>query len=357
MAMGITVEKRLQPSVLWQFLSVFIALGASMIVCAFLLRNAGVNVLEAFTAIYEGAFGSWRATTKTLNKATPLIFTGVAVTVAFRAKIWNIGAEGQLFAGAMMAYWAYIVMGWLPSFLLIIVILIAGAIGGGLWGGLAGWLRARFSINEVLTTVMMNYIIGFFLSYMLVSGPWRDPSSFYQQTPRLDVAARLPRVLPESKLHLGFLLAVAVAILVHLMLKRTSLGYEIRAVGLNPLASKFKGIHVNKTAVLVMAISGAIAGLAGVGEVFGVHYRLTPEVSLGFGFTGIIVAMLAGLHPIAVVVVATLFGALINGGVKMQIVTGVPSAMISAIEAIILLFFLAAAVLNRYQLKLGKKHE
>ncbi|MGI9416966.1 MAG: ABC transporter permease [Geminicoccaceae bacterium] len=357
MAVRLDIERRLEPSLLWQSLSIVVALLASLAACALLLASAGADILAAVSAIYDGAFGSWKATVKTLVKASPLMLTGVAVTLAFRAKIWNIGAEGQLFAGAMMAYWAYVMCGWLPSFLLVTLIFAAGFLGGGLYGGLAGWLRSRFAVNEVLTTVMLNYIIGYFLSYMLVSGPWRDPSSFYQQTPRIDAAARLPPILPDSKLHLGFLIAVVMALAAYALLKRTSLGYEIRAVGFNPLASRFKGIRVERTAILVMVLSGGIAGLAGVSEVFGVHFRLTPEVSLGFGFTGIIVAMLAGLHPIAVVFVAILFGALINGGIKMQIATGVPSAMISAIEAIILLFFLAAAALNRYQFRLVSRHE
>lgn len=354
--MAISFEKRVSVSPVWQGASIFLALAASIIVSAILLASTGTNVLTAFVAIADGAFGGFRATTKTLAKATPLILTGIAVTVAFRAKIWNIGAEGQLFAGACTSYWAYLIVGPAPGVFLIPLLFIAGAAGGGLYGGIAGFLKARFAVNEVLTTVMLNYVIRFFLSFMLVSGPWRDPSSFYQQSPRIDKSVWLPNMLDGGKLHIGFVVAVLCAIAVYIMLTRTSFGYEIRAVGHNPRASKFKGINVERTAVMVMLISGGLAGLAGMVEVFGVHHRLKPDISIGFGFTGIIIAVLAMLNPISVVFVAILFGAFSNGGIKMQVVTGVPSALTTAIEAIILLFFLAAAALARFKIVWSAKN-
>ncbi len=354
--MSISFEKRLAPSRTWQVLSIVIALTASVIVSAILLASSGAELGVALSAMLDGAFGGMRATAKTLAKATPMILTGIAVTVAFRAKIWNIGAEGQLFAGAMASYWAYVIVGPAPGVYMIPLLFMAGFVGGGLYGGFAGFLRARFNVNEVLTTVMLNYIIRFVLSYLLVGGPWRDPSSFYQQSPRIDRAVWFPDMFGISKLHIGFALAVLLAIGVYIMLKRSSFGYEIRAVGLNPRAARFKGINIERTAILVMVISGGLAGLAGVIEVFGVHHRMKPDISLGFGFTGIIIAVLALLNPLAVVPVAILFGAFTNGGIKMQIATGVPSAITTAIEAIILLFFLAAATLTRFKIVWRPKH-
>jgi len=351
------VERRLEVSRLWQFLSIVIAVLASIAVCAFLLDTAGADVGEAFGHIYAGAFGSRHTAIETLVKATPLIFTGLAVTVAFRAKIWNIGAEGQLFAGAIMAYLASTLLGWLPGALLVVAIMAAAFAGGALYGGLAGVLKSRFGVNEVLSTVMLNYVIRYFLSYMLVQGPWRDPESFYQQTPRLAEVAHYPLLLDDTRLHVGFLIALVVAVLVYLLLFRTTLGFEIRAVGFNAVASRFKGIKVNRTIVIVMLISGGIAGLAGAGEVFGVHYRLKPDISSGFGFTGIIIAMLGGLHPVGVIIAAIMFGGLVNGGIRMQVLTGVPTALISAIEAIVLLFFLTAAVMTRYQIRIVREDE
>ncbi|QIE42640.1 ABC transporter permease [Rhodobacteraceae bacterium SC52] len=347
--MNINIEKRLVASNIWQIGSVVIALAASGVVCALLLLTAGADIWQAFAALWDGAFGDWRATWKTLIKATPLILTGVAVSVAFRARIWNIGAEGQLYAGAMMSYWLYTSVGPLPLPILIPLLFVAGALGGGLCGGLAGYLSAKYRVNEILTTVMMNYIIHYLVSYLLV-GPWRDPSQFVLQSPKIDSDALLPFVLPATRLHLGFPIAVAVAIITYFVITKSSLGYEIRAVGMNKLASRFKGIRIERTIITAMLISGAVAGLAGVIEVFGVHARMKPDISLGFGFTGIIIAVIALLNPIAVIFVAILFGGFVNGGIKLQVATGVPSTMTDAIQAIILIFFLTAAVLARYKI-------
>jgi simple sugar transport system permease protein len=348
------IERRLEVSRTWQALAILIAIGASLVVSALLLRSAGADVMVAFSHIYAGAFGTWDATIETMVKATPLILTGAAVTVAFRAKFWNIGAEGQLFAGAMMAYWFSTFLGWMPAIPLFIAILGAGFLGGALYGGLAGILKTRFGVNEVLSTVMLNYVTTYFMSYMLTEGPWRDPSSFYQQTPRLAEAAHFPLLLSDTRLHAGFAVALIAVVVIHVLLTRTSLGYEIRAIGANPVAAKFKGIRVNRTVLLVILISGGLAGLAGTSEVFGLHYRLRPDISVGFGFTGIIIAMLAGLRPAWVVVAAIFFGALLNGSVRMQIFTKVPVALISTMEAIVLLFFLTAAFFSRYEIKVIK---
>lgn len=350
--MSITVEKRLTPSTTWQVGSIILALFASALVSALLLISADAELGTAFGAMWDGAFGGWRATWKTLVKATPLMLTGLAVAVAFRARVWNIGAEGQLFAGAIVAYWASLLLAGLPALILIPLLFAAGALGGALYGGLAGYLRARFDVNEVLTTVMLNYVVIYLLSFLL-TGPWRDPSSFFQQSPKVVSESRLPYLLSGTKLHLGFLVALAVAAFVYILIKRTSLGYEIRAVGMNETAARFKGINVNRTGVIVMLLSGAIAGLAGVTEVFGVQGRLEPGISVGIGFTGIIIAVLALLNPIAIVFIAILFGGSVNGGIKMQVATGVPSTLTDAIQAIILLFFLSAAVLARYKIKIG----
>ena len=348
-------ERRLEVSRLWQALAMLIAVVASVLVTALLLYSAGADVGKAFSHIYAGAFGTWDATIETLVKATPLMLTGIAVTIAFRAKFWNIGAEGQLFAGAMMAFWFSTFLGWLPAALLFVAIVAAGFLGGALYGGLAGVLKTRFGVNEVLSTVMLNYVVKYAMSYMLVEGPWRDPSSFYQQTPKLAEAAQYPLLLADTRLHIGFAIALLAVLAIYALLTRTSLGFEIRAIGANPVAAKFKGIQVNRTIVLVTLISGGLAGLAGAGEVFGLHYRLRPDVSAGFGFTGIIIAMLAGLRPAWVIVAAILFGALLNGGVRMQIFTNVPTALISAMEAIVLLFFLTAAFFSRYEIRVIKE--
>jgi ABC-type uncharacterized transport system permease subunit len=351
------IEPRLEPKLSWQILSIVLVVFMSGIVCAIMLKSADVDVGKAFGLLYSGAFGSWKATVKTLVKASPLILTGLAVTVAFRAKIWNIGAEGQLFAGAITSFWGYSLCLGAPSPIMLSVVFLSGFAGGALYGGLAGYLKARFELNEVLSTVMLNYVIRYVLSFLLISTSWRDPSSFYQQTVRVVKEAKYPLLFGVSRLHIGFGVALLLAVVVYIFLKRTSLGYEIRAIGFNPKASRFKGINTSRTIIVVMMISGGLAGLAGAGEVFGVHYRLKPDISVGFGFVGIIIAMISALNPLTVVLSAILFGGLVNGGIKLQVFTGIPTAMISTLQAIILLFFLTAAVLTRYEIKRGRAND
>lgn len=348
----LALEKRLEPTMAGGAVAVAAAIVLSLVATSLLLWSAGASPLQALISIYVGAFGSKVAIITTLLRASPLILTGVAAAIAFRAKIWNIGAEGQLYVGAMAGYWAYLVCMGLPTFILLPIVVLSGFAGGACLGALAGYLRSRYSVNEVLSTVMLNYVVRFGLSYLLVNN-WRDMTSFYQQSERVSASATLPALVPGTKLHLGFLIALICAVAAHVLLSRTALGYEIKAVGENPVASRFKGINVGRTAITVMLISGGIAGLAGVGEVFGTQLRLRPDISVGYGFAGIVIAMLAGLRPLVVVPVAILFAALSTGGVTMQIDTGVPSALTLVVQAIVLIFFLITTALARYQIKIG----
>lgn len=343
-------QRRTEPSRLGQALAVPVALVAALALSSILIRAAGANVAQALEALYLGAFGDLNAFLETLVQATPLIFTGLAVTVAFRARIWNIGAEGQLVAGAITAYWASATFSGLPSIALIPTVLFFATFGGALWGIIPGYLKVRFEADEIIVTVLLNYVIQFLLSYLL-SGPWRDPTAFFIQTPLLPEAATLPILFSKSRLHLGFVIALTVAFVVYVLLWRTSLGYEIRALGYRPNVARHKGINVAKTIVLVMAISGAIAGLAGGTELFGIHPRLRMDAMHGFGFTGILVALLGRLHPGGVILAAIFFGALVNGSSRMQIVTGVPVALVFAIQGIVILFLMAADGLSRFQLR------
>ena len=308
----LAVERRLETNWPWRLGVLAVALALCVAVTAALFWLAGADAGRGFRALAEGGFGSWRAVAETLVKATPLIFTGLATAVAFRARIWNIGAEGQLFAGAMAAYWASRAVQGLPSAVQLPVILVAGAAGGAAFGGLAAVLKTRFRVDEIISTVLLNYIILFVLSYLLLTGPWSEPGSVYQQTAKFDPAARLPRLFDHARLHLGFPLALTAALGLHVLLRRTTLGLDIRAFGSNPVTSLFKGINPDRMVLIVFLISGALAGLAGVGEAFGIHYRLRADISIGFGYTGIIVAILGGLHPLGVVVAAILFGGLVN---------------------------------------------
>ena len=345
-------EKRLELSRSWQVLSTLLGLVVAFLVSAILIASAQADILVAFTSLFNGAFGNGRTVAETLVQATPLIFTGLAIVIAFRARIWNIGAEGQLFAGAAAATWVGQQGGDLPPVVLIVLIILAAMLGGAFWGAIPGFLKAKLGVDEILVTIMMNFIMLFLLAF-LISGPWRDPSSFYQQTATISETAQLPVIYSQSRLHIGFVIALLAAGSVYLLLWKTPLGYEIRAMGINSTAARHKGVDIAKTIIIIMVFSGALAGLAGGIEVAGLHHRLRLDISTGFGFTGIIIALLGRLHPVGVIITAILFGALINGALAMQIDTGVPIAIVSAIQGIILLALLMAEVLSRYRIRRG----
>jgi len=347
---NLKLERRLDVTPGAQTVALAIGLLGAFATSALLIVSAGAPLGTALAAFADGAFGDWNAIGETLVQATPLIFTGLAVTVAFRGRLWNIGAEGQFFAGAMAAVWLGLKFGTLPPAALFALIVVGSALAGALWGLIPGWLKARYRTNEVVVTVMMNYIIQYILSYLL-GGPWRDPNSFFLQSDDIPEAAYFPRLFPGTRLHAGFALALLAAVLVYILLWKTTLGYEIRAFGINTWASRYKGINTTLVVVLVMAISGGLAGLAGGSEIAGLHHRLRLDISTGYGFTGILIALLARLNPFGAILAAVFFGALVNGSTGMQIVTGVPVALVYAVQGLTLIFVLAADTLSRYQLR------
>ena len=345
------IEKRKQVSPLARLLSLLAAILLSILSTGILMYIGKANVGAGFIALYEGAFGTWQASIETLLKATPLILTGLATVIAFRARIWNIGQESQLYIGAITAYWAYTQFINLSPIILIPIIIIFALIGGAICGFIPAIIKAKFSVDEIITTIMLNYIVTYFLSWLL-SGPWKDPNHYYQQSPTILETIQFPILFAHTRLHLGFILAIVAALVIYLLISKTPLGYEIKAMGLNPTASKFQGINVIKTMIIVMMLSGALSGLAGAGELFGVIHRLKATISLGYGYTGIIIAMLAGLEPLAVVPIAILFGGLINGSFLLQTTTNIPSALVYVIQAIVLLFFLGARAISSYKFRI-----
>ncbi len=348
----IRIEERQNVSSLAKVGSLLLAILISLIISAILIDYAGADIKVAAISLFSGAFGGKRELIETLIKSTPLIFTGLATVIVFRAKIWNIGQEGQLFAGAIMAYWIYLIFAGPNLWINIILIIIAGFIGGAICGFVPAILKVYFKVDEVLSTVIINYIMALFLSFMLSAlGPWRDTTSFYQQTPLIDVSARIPPIFEGYRLHLGFLIAIVAAMIIYFVVNKTPLGYEVRAYGYNPSAAEAQGISVAKLLIATMIISGGLAGLAGVGETFGILFRLSSRISPGYGFTGIIIAMVAGLNPIGVLPTAILFGGLLNGSVRLQVITGVPNALIDVIQATVLLLVLMARVITSYRVR------
>lgn len=348
----LTIERRLNRNAGWTFLMYLAATLIGVALSALLLWTSGADVVKAFSALLKGAFGSQKAWIATLSKATPLILTGLATVVAFRAQVWSIGQEGQVYAGAMGAYLGCLVFAGLPVALYLSLIVLSGMIGGALLGTIAAVLKDRFDVNEIISTVMMNYLIVFLLSYLIGGGPWTEVSStvVYQQTGPVPDAAQLPHLLGSKKLHLGFLFAVASAVVCYVLLEKTPLGYEIRAMGYNPVALAYRGTNIGHTIILVMAISGAIAGLAGVSEIFGTSHRLRSDTLYGLGYTGIIIGMIGGLRPLGTVVAGIIFGGLASGSLYMKLLAKVPSALVPAMEGILMLAFLCAGVAAHYRL-------
>lgn len=356
---AIHLERRLETP---RGLGVLLTVGAvivALLISAVLIWLMGGDPLNAYAHIVRSSLGSVGVLSDTLVKATPLIFTGLACSVAFRMRLWNIGAEGQLMMGAWGAS-AIVLVGWLPegtpSFVYLPLMMLAGIAAGAFWGGIAGWLKARLNVNEIITTLMLVYISFEWVKFW-VFGPWSDGG--FQMSARFPREAWLPRLTDHSDIisdfsgltvHLGFLLALVAAGLMWILLYRTRKGYEIRLLGDNPRAARYAGIDIGRTVILVMLISGALAGLAGATEISGVVHRLQDNFSPGYGFTGIIVAFLARFNPIGVVVAAIAFGALILAGREIQ-----PAGIPAMIQGIVLFCVVASDVFLRYRVRVVRQ--
>ncbi len=330
---------------------------AALTIGAIMLLLLGVSPVKAYSAMLEGAFGSPNALAETLVKATPLLLVGLGICIAFRGSVINIGGEGQMIIGAILATLVGVNFTAWPGWAVISLALLAGFLGGAIWGAIPGILKAYFNVNEILSTIMMNAIAVQIMNFSL-RGPMIDPAqaelaSKIPQTARLIDAFRLPRWAP-TRLHLGALIAVILAILVYILLWRTTLGYRIRAVGQNPHASRYAGINVKHYIVLALLLSGAFAGLAGATQVFGVNYRMITDGSAtGFtgsaGFNGIVAALFGQLHPIGTIPASIFFGALLVGANKMQRVVQVPSALITALNGLVVVFVVSSEIWRQRQ--------
>ena len=331
-------------------LSPILALLSAFVLCSLLIVWAGESPFTAYWALIKGALGSSFAITESLTRATPLIFTGLAAAVAFRAKFWNIGAEGQLYCGAMMATWIGTGMIDLPPLLMIPVLFMAGALAGGLMLLLPVLLKAHLKVDEVVTTLLLNFVVLLFVS-LLLEGPWKDPMSmgWPQAEPIVD-AGVLPTIVAKSRLHIGFIIAVCLAVATWFILKYTVWGYEIRAVGHNPKAAAFFGISVNSSVFLVAMMSGGMAGMAGVSEVAGLKGYLTLDISPGFGYTGIAVAMLAQLRPLAVIPAAIFLASVYVGADAMSRAVNIPTYIADVLVSVSLLAILVSNMLTRYRI-------
>lgn len=351
-----------------------LAVLAAFAVGAVILLLQGVNPLEAYKAMIVGAFGSKNGLADTLVKSIPLMLVGLGIAIAFRGGVINIGAEGQIIVGALLTTFIGVQLGeQFPGALGIAIGLIAGMVMGGIWGAIPGFLKAQLGVNEILSTIMMNQI-AIQIGYYLLRGRMIDPAEVAAGT-NIPHSARLPKTLDmprftdlaqwlgftqsakdlglkgylgevygvlvePSRLHSGFIFAVIMAVLVYIFLWRTTIGYRIRAVGLNPHASRYAGMNVKRTMVLSMTLSGAFAGLAGAVEILGLHHRMfePTAVSAGYGFSGIVAALFGKLHPLGIIPSSILFGGLLVGGDKMQRAMQIPQVLIVAILGLVVLF-------------------
>jgi general nucleoside transport system permease protein len=342
--------KRLIDSLLVPLLAILTA----VIVGGLIIKVVGGDPIAAYKGLIQGAFGTRKALSETTVWATPYIFAGLAVAFAFKGGLFNIGAEGQLALGAVTAALiGYALPGWLgmsiPAYIHIPLAVGLGVLAGALWAAIPGALKAYTGGHEVINTIMMNYIALNITSYLL-NGPMRDPDplNLSARTPAIAASARIPPIfnIPGLRAHWGFVLALVIAALVWWLLWKTTLGFEIRTVGSNPDAAKYAGINVKRTIILTMAISGALAGLAGAIEVTALNYRHELGFSIGYGFDAIAIALLGRTNPFGVVLAAILFGAMRNGATRMQFLTQIPVDIISVIQALILLFVAADAIIR-----------
>jgi len=344
--------KSLFRSALDAMLIPFLAILTAIVLGGIIIILVRGNPFLAYAGLIQGSFGSVRALSETSVWATPYIFAGLAVALAFKGGLFNIGAEGQLALGAVAsALIGYALPEWLgfnlPAIIHLPLAIIVGMAAGAIWAGIVGFLKAYTGGHEVINTIMMNYIALNTISFLL-NGPMkdRDPGNVIARTPLIAESARMPVIFEGLRVHWGFVLALLAAYLVWWMLNKTTLGFEIRTVGLNPDAAKYAGINVKRTIIITMALSGMLAGMAGALEVTGLNYRHELGFSIGYGFDAIAIALLGKSHPLGVVLAAILFGAMRNGATRMQFLTQLPTDLISMLQALILLFVAADAIIR-----------
>lgn len=321
-----------------------------------LLLAFGINPVKAFQVMIQGSLGGRYAITETVVKAIPLMLTGLGVSVAFRMLFWNIGAEGQLALGGIAAsYVALFLSDSLPNFLTLPMMVIFGMAAGAIWALIPALLKAYLNVNEILTTLMMNYIAILMVEYLYL-GPWRDPDGYgFPGSAPFPDEAILPRLI--GRVHLGIVFALIAAFIIWLIMSRMRWGYEIRLIGENPRAAKYAGISTTKNMILVMLLSGALSGLAGMAEVSGIAHRLYQGLTAGYGYTAIIVSWLASLNPWAVLFVSLFMAALTVGGDQLQVAMGIPAAVALVLQGAILFFVLGGWVFINYRVRIIRTTE
>jgi ABC-type uncharacterized transport system permease subunit len=323
----------------------FLSIATSLIIGAIIIWASGADVYKAYKGLLQGAFGKPRAIAETFVITTPYILSGLAVAFGFKCGLFNIGVEGQLYAGAVSAAFIGYAMRGFPHFIHLPLAILAGAASGAIWGAIPGYLKAKTGAHEVINTIMMNHIMIRLTDY-LVKNPMLDSKASIPRTPYILETAYLPKIFPGYRLHWGFIIAIAMAFLIYFLLFKTTTGFEIRTVGLNQNAARYAGMNVAKNFSLAMAISGGLAGLAGSGEVLGLNYNLPAAFISGYGFDAIAIALLAKSNPFGIIPSAMLWAALRNGAGLMQIRAGISIDLINIIQAFVIMFIAAPKIVR-----------
>ncbi|MGC8936508.1 MAG: ABC transporter permease [Candidatus Methanomethylicaceae archaeon] len=340
--MEIKLSKATVRSIYKAGISIVLALAVTSI----LFVITGANPFLAFYYIFVGAFGNVSLAAETLVRTTPILLVSLGLAISFRCKVWNIGAEGQLYMGAMLGTITAVTLGNTP--LTLIISIIVSIIGGMMWASLPAFMRARLGINEVITTFLMNYV-SIYLIQWLLAFPFRSPDTLFPESAQLPSSAVLPVVLPYTRLHLGVIIAIFVALpLVYFLMTKTTFGYKLKAVGENPEAAKYGGINISRTMFMALVISGAFAGIAGFFEVSGIQFRMRPSLSPGYGYAGIVVALLGQNNPIGVFLASVFLAAIFNGSTTMSRALNQPQGVVDFIQGVLVIFVLASEFILRY---------
>jgi len=345
--MQLKISKSTYRSILKSLISVALAL----VVTSVLFILTGANPVLAYYYMFVGAFGNFSLTVETLVRMTPILLVSLGLAVSFKCKVWNIGAEGQLYMGAMVGTIAAVSLGNTPVTLLISIALCI--LAGMAWAGIPALMKTHLGINEVITTFLMNYVAIYFVQW-LIAFPFRSPDTLFPESAQLPAAAILPILVPSTRLHLGVLIAIFLAIpLVYLLMMRSTFGYKLKAVGENPEAAKYGGINIKRTMLMALVISGALAGLAGFFEVSGIQFRMRGSLSPGYGYTGIVVALLGQNNPIGVAISSIFIAAIYNGAFEVSRVLNQPQGIVDFIQGVLIIFVLSSESIMRFLEKKG----
>lgn len=348
----IRFEKRLETPLTVKIIVPIVGVVLALLFCSLLLLAINHNPIDIYGMMFSGAFGSFYGLSETVVKAIPLILASLGVSMAFRMLLWNIGAEGQIYMGAFAASIVPMFFPNLPGYIMLPMMFIFAAIMGGIWCLIAAIPKALWNVNETIVTLMLNYIAINWVDY-LVYGPWKDPEGFNFPLTKEFAKTSWLTSFGGTRVHSGIFIALIIAIILYFVIQKTRWGFEIKVIGESTKASQYAGMNIKKNILIVMFISGALAGIAGMGEVAGISHRLTHEISTDFGYTAIIIAWLSKLNPLMIVVVSFLFGGLLVGGYSVQM-AGLSMSTALMIQGAILFFVLAGDFFTRYKVKIIK---